>query len=83
MNRPLHVCTHGCVISVTSIAHSIQKLANKIKNLKKAFTQLQKTSKQDSNLSHSESEEEDTHFQFDDEFQFTEMKVHLTDGNQI
>jgi hypothetical protein len=29
----------------TSIAHSIKKLAKETKNLKKAFTQLQKTSK--------------------------------------
>jgi hypothetical protein len=46
--------------------------------LKKAITQLQKTSKQDSDLSDSESEEEDSHFQFDDGFQFTQMKVKQT-----
>jgi hypothetical protein len=46
--------------------------------LKKAFTQLQKTSKQDSNLSDSESEEEDLQFQFDDGFQFTQMEVKQT-----
>jgi hypothetical protein len=43
--------------------------------LKKAFTQLQKASKRDSDLSDSESEEEDSHFQFGDGFQFTQMKV--------
>jgi hypothetical protein len=46
--------------------------------LKKAFTQLQKTSKQDSNLSDSELEEEDLQFQFDDGFQFTQMEVKQT-----
>jgi hypothetical protein len=61
-------------IDSTSIAHSIEKLAKETKNLKKAFAQLQKTSKQDSNLD-SESEEEDSHFQFDDGFQFTQMEV--------
>jgi hypothetical protein len=61
--------------SSASIAPSIKKLAKDFKNLKKAFTQLQKTSKQDSDLSGSESEEEDSHFQFGDGFQFTQMKV--------
>jgi hypothetical protein len=59
----------------TSIAQSIKKLAKDTKNLKKAFTKLQKTSEQDSDLSGSESEEEDSHFQFgvgprDSEFTF-------------
>jgi uncharacterized protein YodC (DUF2158 family) len=45
--------------------------------LKKAFTQLQKTSKKDSDLSDSESEEEDSHFQFDNGFQFKQMEVKL------
>jgi hypothetical protein len=49
--------------------------------LKKAFTQLQKTSERDSDLSGSESEEEDLHFQFG------RISVHAnegeTDGNQI
>ena len=54
---------------------SIKKLAKDTKNLKKAFTQLQKTTKQDSDLSGSKSEEEDSHFQFGDGFQFTQMKV--------
>jgi hypothetical protein len=58
-----------------SIAQSIKKLAKDTKNLKKAFTQLQKTSKQDSELFDSKSEEEDSHFQFDNGFQFTQMKV--------
>jgi hypothetical protein len=49
----------------TSIVHSIKKLAKDTKNLNKAFTQLQKTAKQDSDLSDSESEEEYSHFQFD------------------
>jgi hypothetical protein len=62
----------------TSIAQSIKKLAKDTKNLKKAFTQLQKTTKQDSDLSGSESEEEDSHFQFGDGFQFTQMKVKQT-----
>jgi hypothetical protein len=43
--------------------------------LKKAFTQLQKTSKWDSNLSDSKSEEEDSHFQFDNGYNFTQMEV--------
>jgi hypothetical protein len=59
----------------TSNVQSIKKLAKDTKNLKKAFTQLQKTTKQDSDLSGSESEEEDSHFQFGDGFQFTQMKV--------
>jgi hypothetical protein len=36
------------------------------------------TCKQDSNLFDSESEEEDSHFQFDDGFQFMQMKVKQT-----
>jgi hypothetical protein len=67
----------------TSIAQSIKKLAKDTKNLKKAFTKLQKTSKQDSDLSGSESEEEDSHFQFGDGFQFTQPNEGETDGNQI
>jgi hypothetical protein len=58
-----------------SIVHSIKKLAKDTKNLKKAFTQLQKTSKQDFDLSDSESEEEDLHSQFDGGFQIMHMKV--------
>jgi hypothetical protein len=46
--------------------------------LKKAFTQLQKTSKRYSNLSGSESGEEDLHFQFGDGFQFKQIKVKQT-----
>jgi hypothetical protein len=42
-----------------SIAHSIKKLAKHTKNLKKAFTQLQKTGKQDLDLFGSKSEEEE------------------------
>jgi hypothetical protein len=61
-----------------SIAQSIKKLAKDTKNLKKAFTQLQKTTGRDSDLSGSESEEEDSHFQFGDGFQFTQMKVKQT-----
>jgi Skp family chaperone for outer membrane proteins len=62
----------------TSIAQSIRKLAKDTKNLKKVFNQLHKTSKRDSNLSDSESEEEDSHFHVDDGFQFTQMKVKQT-----
>jgi hypothetical protein len=47
-----------------SIGQSIKKLAKDTKNLKKASTQLQKTTKGDSDLSGSKSEEEDSHFQF-------------------
>jgi hypothetical protein len=46
----------------TRVVHSIKKLVKDTKNLKKAFTQLQKTGKWDSDLSDSESEEEDSHF---------------------
>jgi hypothetical protein len=46
--------------------------------LKKAFAQLQKTTKQDLDLSGSESQEENLHFQFGDGFQFTQMKVKQT-----
>jgi hypothetical protein len=60
------------------IVHSIKKLAKDTKNLKKAFTQLQKTTEQDSDLSGSKSEEVDSHFQFGDGFQFTQMKVKQT-----
>jgi hypothetical protein len=67
--------------SATSIAQSIKKLAKDTKNLKKAFTQLQMTTRQDSDLSGSESEEEDLHFQFGNG-----IPVHAnegeTDGNQ-
>jgi hypothetical protein len=61
-----------------SIAQSIKKLAKDTKNLKKAFTQLQKTNERDSDLSGTESEEEDSHFQFGDGFHFTQMKVTQT-----
>jgi hypothetical protein len=61
-----------------SIAQSIKKLAKDTKNLKKAFAQLQKTTKQGSDLSGSELEEEDSHFQFGDGFHFTQMKVKQT-----
>jgi hypothetical protein len=61
-----------------SILQSIKKLAKDTKNLKKAFTQLQKTTEQDLDSCDSESEEEDSHFQFDDGFQFTQMKVKQT-----
>jgi hypothetical protein len=61
-----------------SIVQSINKLAKDTKNLKKAFTHLQKTCKQDSDLSGSKSEEEDLHFQLGDGFQFTQMKVKQT-----
>jgi hypothetical protein len=63
-----------------SIAQSIKKLAMDTKNVKKAFTQLQKTSKRDSDLSGSESEEEDSHFQFGDGFQCMQMKVRQKDA---
>jgi hypothetical protein len=46
----------------TSIVHSVKKLSKETRNLKKSFTQLQKTSKEDSDLSDSESEEKDSHF---------------------
>jgi hypothetical protein len=59
----------------TSIAQSVKKLAKDTKNLKKAFTQLQKTNERDSDLSGSKSEEEDSHFQFGVGFQFTQMKA--------
>jgi hypothetical protein len=62
----------------TSMAQSIKKLAKDNKNLKKAFIQLQKMTKQDSDLSGSESEEEDSHFQFGNGFQFTQMMVKQT-----
>jgi hypothetical protein len=61
-----------------SNVQSIKKLTKDTKNLKKAFTQLKKTTKQDSDLSGSKSEEEDLHFQFGDGFQFTQMKVKQT-----
>jgi hypothetical protein len=83
--HPSSSCTKPAVANdddSTSFVQSIKKLAKDTKNLKKAFTQLQKTRKQDSDLSGSESEEEDLHFQFDDGFQFMQMKV-KTDGNQI
>jgi hypothetical protein len=79
--HPSLSCTKAAVANdddSASIAQSIKKLAKDTKNLKKAFTQLQKTSKQDSDLSGSESEEEDSHFQFGDGFQFTQMKVKQT-----
>jgi hypothetical protein len=59
----------------TSIGQSIKNLAKDTKNLKKAFTQLQKTSKQDSDLSDSKLEEDNLHFQFDNGFQFMQMKM--------
>jgi hypothetical protein len=74
-------CTKATVTNdddSASIAQSVKKLAKDTKNLKKAFTQLQKTREQDSDLSGSESGEEDSHFQFGDGFQFTQMKVKQT-----
>jgi hypothetical protein len=79
--HPSSSCTKAAVANdddSTSIAQSIKKLTNDTKNLKKAFTQLQKTSKQDLDLSGFESEEEDSHFQFGDGFQFTQMKMKQT-----
>jgi hypothetical protein len=79
--HPSSSCTKTAVTKdndSASIAHSIKKIAKDTKNLKKAITQLQKTGKQDSDMSDSESEEEDSHFQFDDGFQFTQMKVKQT-----
>jgi hypothetical protein len=76
--HPSSSCTKAAVTNddeSTSIAHSIKKHAKDTKNLKKAFTQLQKINARDSDLSGSESEEEDSHFQFGDGFQFTQMKV--------
>jgi hypothetical protein len=77
--HPSSSCTKATVANdndSASIAQSIKKLTKNTKNLKKAFTQLQKTSKRDSDLSGSESaEEEDSHFQLGDGFQFTQMKV--------
>jgi hypothetical protein len=79
--HPSSSCTKAAVTNddeSASIAQSIKKLAKDTKNLKKAFTQLQKTSKQDSDLSGSESGEENSHFQFGNGFQFTQMKVKQT-----
>jgi hypothetical protein len=77
--HPSSSCTKAAVTNdddSACIAQSVKKLAKDTKNLKKkAFTQLQKTSKRDSDLSGSESDEEDSHFQFGDGFQFTQMKV--------
>jgi hypothetical protein len=61
-----------------SIVQSIKKLAKDTKNLKKALTQHQKTNKQDFDLYGSKSEEEDSHVQFGNGFQFTQMKVKQT-----
>jgi hypothetical protein len=80
--HPSSSCTKAAVTNdddSACIAQSVKKLAKDTKNLKKkAFTQLQKTSKRDSDLSGSESDEEDSHFQFGDGFQFTQMKVKQT-----
>jgi hypothetical protein len=79
--HPSSSCTKAAIANdddSISFVQSIKKLAKDTKNLKKAFTQLQKTSKQDSDLSGSESEEKDSHFQFDDGFQFMQMKVKQT-----
>jgi hypothetical protein len=73
MNATLSFCCNRKLLP-----YEIQLLAKETKKLKKAFTQLQKTSKQDSNLSDSELEEEDLQFQFDDGFQFTQMEVKQT-----
>jgi hypothetical protein len=79
--HPSSSCTKVAITNEddsASIVQSVKKLAKDTKNLKKAFTQLQKTSEQDSDLSGSESEEEDSHFQLGDGFQFTQMKVKQT-----
>jgi hypothetical protein len=58
--HPSSSCTKAAVANddnSASIAQSVKKLAKDTKNLKKAFTQLQKTNKRDSDLSGSESEE--------------------------
>jgi hypothetical protein len=53
---------------------NISKLSNHVKNMeksmKKLFTQLQQMKEEDSDLSHSGSKDEDSHFQF----QLTQMK---------
>jgi hypothetical protein len=79
--HPSSSCTKAAVANdddSASIAQSVKKLAKDTKNLKKAFTQLQKTTERDLDLSGSESEEEDSHFQFGDGFQFTQMRVKQT-----
>jgi hypothetical protein len=79
--HPSSSCTKAAVANDddnASIVQSIKKLAKETKNLTKAFTQLQKTTEQDSDLSGSESEEEDSHFQLGDGFQFTQMNVKQT-----
>ena len=79
--HPSSSCTKVAITNEddsASIVQSVKKLAKDTKNLKKAFTQLQKTSERDSDLSGSESEEEDSHFQLGDGFQFTQMKVKQT-----
>jgi hypothetical protein len=58
-NHPSSSCMKAAVANdddSTSIVQSIKKLAKDTKNLKKAFTQLQKTNKQDFDFSGSESE---------------------------
>jgi hypothetical protein len=78
---PSSSCTKAAIAhddDSASIVQSIKKLAKDTKNLKKAFTQLQKITERDSDLSGSKSEEEDLHFQFGDGFQFTQMKVKQT-----
>jgi hypothetical protein len=79
--HPSSSCTKAAVTNdddSASIAQSVKKLAKDTRNLKKAFTQLQKTSERDSDLSGSESGEEDSHFQFGNGFRFTQMKVKQT-----
>jgi hypothetical protein len=52
--HPSSSCTKMAVTKdddSASIAHRVKKLAKDTKNLKKAFTQLQKTGKQESDLS--------------------------------
>jgi hypothetical protein len=68
--HPSSSCTKAAIANDdrASFAQCVKKLAKDTKNLKKAFTQHQKINQQDSDLSGSESEEEDSPFQFGDGF---------------
>jgi uncharacterized protein YodC (DUF2158 family) len=58
-----------------SQAKSVKKLTKEMKSIKKAFTQLQKTKEEDSDISDSDESEQASHFQFaDGGFQFTQVE---------
>ncbi len=73
--------------SLASQAKSVKQLSKQVKSMnkamKKAFTQLEQMKEAESDLSGSDEEEEDSHFQFDNGFQFAQMEKSWKNGNMV